>query len=160
MATAAGVLFTLAFLFAPGRGLLARARRRARQRWEFPQAMLAIHLLNHEGRPEAATENRIEHLDDRVVKQLAQDGLSANAIHGNKSQGQRERALLEFRTGQAPILVATDIAARGIDVEAVTHVVQYDLPDVPESYVHRIGRTARAGASGEAVALEIGRASW
>src|SRR3712207_6477458 len=66
MATAAGVLFTLAFLFAPGRGLLARARRRARQRWEFPQAMLAIHLLNHEGRPEAATENRIEHLDDHL----------------------------------------------------------------------------------------------
>ena len=69
------------------------------------------------------------------------------------SQGQRERALQEFRDGIAPILVATDIAARGIDVDNVTHVIQYDLPDVPESYVHRIGRTARAGASGEAVAL-------
>ena len=88
-----------------------------------------------------------------MVKQLEQDGLAANAIHGNKSQGQRERALQEFRDGRAPILVATDIAARGIDVDDVTHVVQYDLPDVPESYVHRIGRTARAGASGEAVAL-------
>ena len=96
---------------------------------------------------------RTKHGADRVVKQLAQDGLSANAIHGNKSQGQRERALAEFKSGQAPILVATDIAARGIDVAGVTHVVQYDLPDTPESYVHRIGRTARAGASGEAVAL-------
>jgi len=96
---------------------------------------------------------RTKHGADRVVKQLAQDGLAANAIHGNKSQGQRERALAEFRTGRAPILVATDIAARGIDVAGVTHVVQYDLPDTPESYVHRIGRTARAGASGEAIAL-------
>jgi ATP-dependent RNA helicase RhlE len=96
---------------------------------------------------------RTKHGADKVVKQLEQDGLAANAIHGNKSQGQRERALAEFKTGRAPILVATDIAARGIDVAGVSHVVQYDLPDTPESYVHRIGRTARAGASGEAVAL-------
>ena len=88
-----------------------------------------------------------------MVKQLEADGLAANAIHGNKSQGQRERALAEFKDGIAPILVATDIAARGIDVDGITHVVQYDLPEVPETYVHRIGRTARAGASGEAVAL-------
>jgi ATP-dependent RNA helicase RhlE len=114
---------------------------------------LLASLLRQEGVGRALVFARTKHGADRVVKQLAQDGLSANAIHGNKSQNQRERALLEFRTGQAPILVATDIAARGIDVEAVTHVVQYDLPDVPESYVHRIGRTARAGASGEAVAL-------
>ena len=114
---------------------------------------LLASLLRGEGVDRVLVFARTKHGADRVVKQLAQDGLAANAIHGNKSQGQRERALLEFRTGHAPILVATDIAARGIDVDGVTHVVQYDLPDVPEAYVHRIGRTARAGASGEAVAL-------
>ena len=96
---------------------------------------------------------RTKHGADKVVKMLEQDGLAAHAIHGNKSQGQRENALAQFKSGRAPILVATDIAARGIDVAGVSHVVQYDLPDTPESYVHRIGRTARAGASGEAVAL-------
>ncbi|MBD0271615.1 MAG: RNA helicase, partial [Acetobacteraceae bacterium] len=114
---------------------------------------LLAKLLRGEGVDRVLVFARTKHGADKVVKQLAQDGLSANAIHGNKSQGQRERALMEFKTGRAPILVATDIAARGIDVDGVTHVVQYDLPDVPESYVHRIGRTARAGASGEAVAL-------
>src|SRR5215210_1630048 len=114
---------------------------------------LLAKVLRGEGVGRALVFARTKHGADRVVKQLAQDGLAANAIHGNKSQSQRERALLEFRIGRAPILVATDIAARGIDVDNVTHVVQYDLPDVPESYVHRIGRTARAGASGEAVAL-------
>ena len=76
-----------------------------------------------------------------------------NAIHGNKSQPQRERALREFRTGRARVLVATDIAARGIDVTGVSHVVNFDLPAEPESYVHRIGRTARAGAEGIAIAF-------
>ncbi len=110
-------------------------------------------LLRGKGVGRALIFARTKHGADRIVKQLDMDGLAASAIHGNKSQGQREHALLDFRTGQAPFLVATDIAARGIDVDAVTHVVQYDLPDVPEAYVHRIGRTARAGASGEAVAL-------
>ncbi|TCZ65394.1 DEAD/DEAH box helicase [Roseicella aquatilis] len=110
-------------------------------------------LLRAEGVGRTLVFSRTKHGADRVVKQLDQDGLAANAIHGNKSQGQRERALAEFKDGSAPILVATDIAARGIDVDGVTHVVQYDLPEVPETYVHRIGRTARAGASGEAVAL-------
>nr|WP_207191685.1 DEAD/DEAH box helicase [Paracraurococcus ruber] len=110
-------------------------------------------LLRAEGVGRTLVFSRTKHGADRVVKQLAADGLPANAIHGNKSQGQRERALAEFKDGTAPILVATDIAARGIDVDNVTHVVQYDLPEVPETYVHRIGRTARAGASGEAVAL-------
>ena len=87
------------------------------------------------------------------MKQLAQDGLAANAIHGNKSQGQRERALLEFRTGRAPILVATDIAARGIDVDDVTHVVQYDLPDVPEA-------TSTASAARPAPAPAAKRWRW
>jgi ATP-dependent RNA helicase RhlE len=114
---------------------------------------LLAKLLRGEGVGRTLVFSRTKHGADRVVKQLEQDGLASNAIHGNKSQGQRERALAEFKDGTAPILVATDIAARGIDVDNVTHVVQYDLPDTPESYVHRIGRTARAGASGEAVAL-------
>ena len=96
---------------------------------------------------------RTKHGADRVVKHLEQAGLPAAAIHGNKSQGQRERALAGFRSGQTPVLVATDIAARGIDVDGVTHVINYDLPNVPESYVHRIGRTARAGAAGVAISF-------
>jgi ATP-dependent RNA helicase RhlE len=90
---------------------------------------------------------------DRVVKRLALDGFEAAAIHGNKSQSNREKALDRFRKGSCPILVATDIAARGIDVPGVEMVINYELPHVPEVYVHRIGRTARAGASGFAVAL-------
>ena len=90
---------------------------------------------------------------DRVVKRLEHDGLVAAAIHGNKSQSNREKALDRFRQGACPILVATDIAARGIDVPGIEMVINYELPHVPEVYVHRIGRTARAGASGFAVAL-------
>ncbi|MBI1392285.1 MAG: DEAD/DEAH box helicase [Alphaproteobacteria bacterium] len=90
---------------------------------------------------------------DRVSKSLNAAGLSSFPIHGNRSQGQRERALAAFKTGRARILVATDIAARGIDVTGVSHVVNYDLPNVPETYVHRIGRTGRAGASGVAVSF-------
>ena len=90
---------------------------------------------------------------DRVVKRLVHDGFVAAAIHGNKSQNNREKALEAFRKGACPILVATDIAARGIDVPDVEMVINYELPNVPEVYVHRIGRTARAGASGFAVAL-------
>ena len=94
---------------------------------------------------------RTKHGADRVVKLLAGNGIAANAIHGNKSQPQRERALAEFKGGKAKILVATDIAARGIDVSGVSHVINFELPNVPEQYVHRIGRTARAGAAGIAV---------
>ena len=90
---------------------------------------------------------------DRVAKYLEQSGIAADAIHGDKSQGQRERALAAFKAGKVRALIATDIAARGIDVDAVTHVVNFDLPNVPESYVHRIGRTARAGADGSAISL-------
>ena len=90
---------------------------------------------------------------DRVAKYLEQSGIEADAIHGDKSQGQRERALAAFKAGKVRALIATDIAARGIDVDAVTHVVNFDLPNVPESYVHRIGRTARAGADGTAISL-------
>ena len=90
---------------------------------------------------------------DRVAAALAEAGLAAEAIHGNKSQSQRLRALDGFRAGRVAVLVATDIAARGIDVDSVSHVVNFELPEVPESYVHRIGRTARAGAEGEAISF-------
>ena len=96
---------------------------------------------------------RTKHGADRVVKKLAQSGIPANAIHGNKSQPQRERALDEFKAGRVKILVATDIAARGIDVSGVSHVVNFELPNVPEQYVHRIGRTARAGREGVAISF-------
>jgi ATP-dependent RNA helicase RhlE len=95
---------------------------------------------------------RTKHGADRVVKLLAGNAIPANAIHGNKSQPQRERALAEFKSGKVKILIATDIAARGIDVSGVSHVINFELPNVPEQYVHRIGRTARAGAAGVAIA--------
>jgi ATP-dependent RNA helicase RhlE len=96
---------------------------------------------------------RTKHGADKVVRSLAKAGLEAAAIHGNKSQSQRERVLAAFRTGAVRTLIATDIAARGIDVEGISHVVNYDLPNIPESYVHRIGRTARAGADGVAISF-------
>jgi ATP-dependent RNA helicase RhlE len=96
---------------------------------------------------------RTKHGADRVVRHLSASGFEAAAIHGNKSQPQRERALAGFRYGQARVLVATDIAARGIDVDGVSHVINFELPNVPEDYVHRIGRTARAGAAGTAIAF-------
>ncbi len=96
---------------------------------------------------------RTKHRANRVAAALAKRGVAADAIHGNKSQGARQRALKRFRDGDARVLVATDIAARGIDVDGVTHVINYELPNEPESYVHRIGRTARAGAGGIAVSF-------
>src|SRR5207247_8926789 len=96
---------------------------------------------------------RTKHGADRVVRHLVSAGLEASAIHGNKSQPQRERALTSFRDGHTRVLVATDIAARGIDVDGVSHVINFELPNVPEDYVHRIGRTARAGAAGIAIAF-------
>jgi ATP-dependent RNA helicase RhlE len=96
--------------------------------------------------------SRTKHGADKIVRMLGAAGIAANAIHGNKSQAQRERALAEFRSGQVSVLVATDIAARGIDIPGVSHVINYDLPEVAEQYVHRIGRTARAGAEGKAIA--------
>ena len=96
---------------------------------------------------------RTKHTANRVAEQLTRAGFSAEAIHGNKSQGARQRALEGFRAGHVRVLVATDIAARGIDVDGITHVVKYELPNVPDTYVHRIGRTARAGAAGAAISL-------
>ncbi len=96
---------------------------------------------------------RTKHGAEKLMKRLVEWGFSANSIHGNKSQGQRERAIKAFKAGETRILVATDVAARGIDIPGVTHVFNFDLPDVPENYVHRIGRTARAGREGEAIAF-------
>lgn len=96
---------------------------------------------------------RTKHGANKVVKYLERDGVSAEAIHGNKSQGARQRALDNFREGRTRVLVATDIASRGIDIDDVSHVINYELPNVPESYVHRIGRTARAGAEGVAISF-------
>ncbi|MEK7468836.1 MAG: DEAD/DEAH box helicase [Planctomycetota bacterium] len=96
---------------------------------------------------------RTKHGANKLAKQLNQVGVRSDAIHGNKAQTARERALADFGRGKIRVLVATDIAARGIDVEGITHVFNYDLPNVPDSYVHRIGRTARAGASGEAISF-------
>jgi len=97
--------------------------------------------------------SRTKHGADRIVKKLAAAGFPAGALHGNKSQGQRQRILAAFKNGQSNVLVATDIAARGIDIDGITHVINYDLPNVPDQYVHRIGRTARAGRSGLAVSF-------
>jgi ATP-dependent RNA helicase RhlE len=102
---------------------------------------------------QAIVFTRTKHGANRVVKHLQQAGHEAAAIHGNKSQGARERALGAFHRGELPVLVATDVAARGIDVDGLTHVINFDLPNEPESYVHRIGRTGRAGRAGTAIAF-------
>ena len=115
-------------------------------------AMLAD-LLRSETVDRALVFTRTKHGADKVVRGLVKSGIAAHAIHGNKSQSQRERVLGEFRAGKIRTLVATDIAARGIDVDGISHVINYDLPNEPESYVHRIGRTARAGATGIAISL-------
>ena len=96
---------------------------------------------------------RTKHKADRIMRLLAKDGISADSIHSNKTQKARERALAGFERGRIRVLVATDIVARGIDVDGISHVINYEMPNDPESYVHRIGRTARAGADGIAVSL-------
>jgi ATP-dependent RNA helicase RhlE len=96
---------------------------------------------------------RTKHGANRLAEQLVDDGLSCAAIHGNKSQGARTRALADFKHGAVRVLVATDIAARGLDIDQLPHVVNFDLPEVPEHYVHRIGRTGRAGNEGLAISL-------
>ncbi len=116
------------------------------------QALLA-ELLRSEPVDRVLVFTRTKHGADKVVRGLQKAGLAAEAIHGNKSQNQRERVLADFRSGKLRTLIATDIAARGIDVDGVSHVFNYDLPNIPESYVHRIGRTARAGADGVAISF-------
>ncbi|MEE4117947.1 MAG: DEAD/DEAH box helicase [Paracoccaceae bacterium] len=116
------------------------------------QALL-IDLLDGHRDDRALVFSRTKHGAERLMKQLDRAGFAAASIHGNKSQGQRDRALAAFREGDVRVLVATDVAARGLDIPAVGHVYNYDLPNVPENYVHRIGRTARAGRDGCAVAF-------
>jgi ATP-dependent RNA helicase RhlE len=115
-------------------------------------ALLAM-ILQTKSVERALVFSRTKHGADKVVRQLEAAGIAAGAIHGNKSQAQRERAIAAFKAGNMPVLIATDIAARGIDIPGVSHVINFDLPDVPEQYVHRIGRTARAGATGIAIAF-------
>jgi ATP-dependent RNA helicase RhlE len=110
-------------------------------------------LLADQAVVRALVFTRTKHGADRVVRGLNKDGIAAEAIHGNKSQSQREKAFGAFRQGRVRVLVATDIAARGIDVDGISHVVNFDLPNIAETYVHRIGRTARAGATGTAISF-------
>jgi ATP-dependent RNA helicase RhlE len=115
---------------------------------------LLIELLNkHDDMQRTLVFTRTKHGADKVVRALSAAGIVSSAIHGNKSQSQRVQTMNAFRSGRTRVLIATDIAARGIDVDGITHVINYDLPHVPESYVHRIGRTARAGADGIAIAF-------
>jgi ATP-dependent RNA helicase RhlE len=114
---------------------------------------MLTHLIREHNWFQVLVFTRTKHGANRLAEQLTKDGISALAIHGNKSQSARTRALAEFKDGTLQVLVATDIAARGIDIDQLPHVVNFDLPNVPEDYVHRIGRTGRAGATGEAVSL-------
>jgi len=114
---------------------------------------LLSYILKDKKVTSAIVFTRTKHGADKVVKDLYRDDIIAEAIHGNKSQNARQRALNNFKTGKIRVLIATDIAARGIDVEAISHVINFDLPEVPETYVHRIGRTARAGATGIAMSF-------
>jgi ATP-dependent RNA helicase RhlE len=114
---------------------------------------LLAHLIKTNNWSQVLVFTRTKHGANKLVEQLEKDGIGGMAIHGNKSQSARTRALSEFKDGSLQVLVATDIAARGIDIDQLPHVVNYDLPNVPEDYVHRIGRTGRAGATGEAVSL-------
>jgi len=117
---------------------------------------LLSHLVKTNSWQQVLVFTKTKHGANRLAEQLAQDGIDADAIHGNKSQPARTRALKRFKDNELQVLVATDIAARGLDIEALPHVVNYDLPHVSEDYVHRIGRTGRAGSTGEAVSLVSG----
>lgn len=118
---------------------------------------LLVHLLNEKNIKRTLVFTRTKHGADRIAKELKKVSIRADAIHGNKSQAARQNALTNFKTGKLKVLVATDIAARGIDVDALEHVINFDLPDVAETYVHRIGRTGRAGANGIAISFCDGK---
>ncbi|RMF25120.1 MAG: DEAD/DEAH box helicase, partial [Bacteroidetes bacterium] len=117
------------------------------------KAKLLVHLLQEQPQDSTLVFSRTKHGADRIVRLLRKKGIPADAIHGNKTQNARQRSLNRFRSGRTRVLVATDIAARGIDVEALGRVINYDLPNIPETYVHRIGRTGRAEASGVALSF-------
>ncbi len=138
---------------APGATTVERVAQRIILVEQTRKRSLLVELLADAAMHRTLIFTRTKRGADKVAKYLETAGISVAAIHGNKSQNQREQALDAFRAGGIRVLVATDIAARGIDVDGVTHVVNFELPDVPESYVHRIGRTARAGAAGVAIAL-------
>ena len=118
---------------------------------------LLVHLLHEKNIERTLVFTRTKHGADRIAKELKKAKIYADAIHGNKSQSARQNALSNFKKGKLKVLVATDIAARGIDVDSLEHVINFDLPDVPETYVHRIGRTGRAGASGIAISFCDGK---
>ncbi|TXH04318.1 MAG: DEAD/DEAH box helicase [Nevskiaceae bacterium] len=120
------------------------------------KAGLLAYMVSRGNWKQTLVFTRTKHGANRLAERLAKDGITTAAIHGNKSQGARTRALADFKTGAVRVLVATDIAARGLDIDQLPHVVNYELPNVPEDYVHRIGRTGRAGASGEAISLVSG----
>jgi ATP-dependent RNA helicase RhlE len=115
--------------------------------------LLLMHLLQDKAVDRMLVFTRTKHGADKVAKALLRNGIASEAIHGNKAQTARQRALTNFKAGTTRVLVATDIAARGIDVDDLACVVNYELPNVPETYVHRIGRTGRAGASGTAISF-------
>jgi ATP-dependent RNA helicase RhlE len=114
---------------------------------------LLAHKIGEEGWKQVLVFTRTKHGANKLAEQLGKDGITSAAIHGNKSQGARTKALASFKAGDVSVLVATDIAARGIDIDKLPHVVNFELPNIPEDYVHRIGRTARAGQAGHAVSL-------
>jgi ATP-dependent RNA helicase RhlE len=114
---------------------------------------LLIHLLKQEAIETVLVFTQMKYAADRLARSLNRAGIRAEAIHGNKSQNARQNALENFKSRKTRVLVATDIAARGIDIDELTHVLNYELPNVPETYVHRIGRTGRAGASGTAISF-------
>jgi ATP-dependent RNA helicase RhlE len=126
--------------------------------WIYPvdkskKIALLGHLINDNNWHQVLVFSRTKHGANKLTKKLEAVGLTAAAIHGNKSQGARTKALANFKANKIQVLVATDIAARGLDIDQLPHVINFDLPDVPEDYVHRIGRTGRAGSSGEAISL-------
>src|SRR5690606_8981131 len=126
----------------------------AQRAYRVPQERkmdLLLHLLRTEPVESVLVFSRTKHRADRIAKKLAQSGIAAAAIHSNRTQGQRQRALAAFRGGAVRVLVATDIAARGIDVDGISHVVNFDTPNQAEDYIHRIGRTGRAEATGDAL---------
>ncbi|MEM1412292.1 MAG: helicase-related protein, partial [Pseudomonadota bacterium] len=151
---AAGMLTNPALIEAPGTNRTAdRIAQRMIAVDKGRKRELLAHLIGANRWEQVLVFTRTKHGANRLAKQLEASGLSAAAIHGNKSQGARTRALRGFKNGEVRVLVATDIAARGLDIDQLPHVVNFDLPNVAEDYVHRIGRTGRAGREGEALSL-------